>query len=66
MELGERWHCGGARAWSVPLGGAPGTWQLEFRANGRLRTNWGWGDWKLFDGALNGVMSCYLSRPMAV
>ncbi|CAJ1434910.1 unnamed protein product, partial [Effrenium voratum] len=44
-ELG-RWQADGSRVWSYSAnGGQSEQARLEFRAQGCLRTTWGWGDW---------------------
>lgn len=46
-ELGA-WHANGARVWGYSAnGGLTEQGRLELRANGLLRTTWGWGEWKL-------------------
>lgn len=46
-ELGE-WDASGARVWGYSAnGGFTEQGRLEFRTGGRLRTTWGWGEWRL-------------------
>lgn len=57
-ELGA-WHAKGARVWGYSTnGGMSEQGRLEFYAGGRLRTTWGWGEWKLQE---NGSTNTYMS-----